>query len=87
MRENGTPMLADFRHSRVATETLSGWSTSSTVKSYRWMAPELFGDVNNEVTTASDVWAFGCLCMEASLEFLCFRHTTADWVTSKSVRS
>lgn len=34
------------------------------------MAPELFGGVKDEVTVPvtveSDVWAFGCLCLEAS---------------------
>lgn len=76
MREDGTPMLADFGLSRVVMETATGWTTSSTPGSYRWMAPELFGGIDNEikvlVTVKSDVWAFGCLCLEASINSLLF---------------
>ncbi|KAF8606706.1 kinase-like protein [Ceratobasidium sp. AG-I] len=72
MREDGTPMLADFGLSRVVMETATGWTTSSTPGSYRWMAPELFGGIDNEikvlVTVKSDVWAFGCLCLEILTE-------------------
>ncbi|KAF8606703.1 kinase-like protein [Ceratobasidium sp. AG-I] len=76
VREDGTPMLADFGLSRVAMETATRWTTSPTPGSYRWMAPKLFGGIENEitvlVTVKSDVWAFGCLCLEASVKDLLF---------------
>ncbi|KAG8738680.1 hypothetical protein FRC10_006597 [Ceratobasidium sp. 414] len=68
MRDDGTPMLADFGLSRIVAEISTGLTTSSSRGSYRWMSPELFGGVEDQiqvlVTAASDVWAFGCLCLE-----------------------
>lgn len=68
MKNDGTPMLADFGLSRIVAEISTGLTTSSSRGSYRWMAPELFGGVEDQiqvlVTAASDVWAFGCLCVE-----------------------
>ncbi|KAF8603911.1 kinase-like protein [Ceratobasidium sp. AG-I] len=68
MQEDGTPMLADFGLSRVVMEISTGWTTSSSMGSYRWMAPQLLGGAEDEtmvpVTVESDVWAFGCLCIE-----------------------
>lgn len=68
MGMDGTPMLADFGLSRVIMEEATGLTTSSSKGSCRWMAPELFGGIETQiqvlVTTASDVWAFGCLCLE-----------------------
>lgn len=77
MREDGTPMLADFGLSRVVMETSTGWTTSSSRGSCRWMAPQLFGGIENEVmvpvTVESDVWAFGCLCIEVSLSNISYQ--------------
>ncbi|CAE6351415.1 unnamed protein product [Rhizoctonia solani] len=71
MKQDGTPLIADFGLSRLVMEFSTGLTTSSSRGSYRWMAPELFGGVDNHVlvliTTASDVWAFGCLCLEIIL--------------------
>ncbi|CAE6456523.1 hypothetical protein BN14_08893 [Rhizoctonia solani AG-1 IB] len=71
MQDDGTPLIADFGLSRVVMEFSTGLTTSSSKGSCRWMAPELFGGVDNQVlvliTTASDVWAFGCLCLEILL--------------------
>jgi serine/threonine protein kinase len=68
MQDDGTPLIADFGLSRVVMGFSTGLTTSSSKGSCRWMAPELFGGVDNQVlvliTTASDVWAFGCLCLE-----------------------
>ncbi|KAG9122556.1 hypothetical protein FRC07_001014 [Ceratobasidium sp. 392] len=68
MRDDGTPLLADFGLSRIVAEISTGLTTSSSRGSYRWMSPELFGGVEDQiqvlVTQESDVWAFGCLCLE-----------------------
>jgi serine/threonine protein kinase len=73
MQDDGTPMLADFGLSRVVAEVSTGLTTSSSRGSYRWMAPELFGGVESQVvvlvTVASDVWAFGCLCVEVWMPY------------------
>ncbi|KAG8704224.1 hypothetical protein FRC09_003686 [Ceratobasidium sp. 395] len=74
MRDDGTPLLADFGLSRIVAEISTGLTTSSSRGSYRWMSPELFGGVEDQiqvfVTTASDVWAFGCLCLEILTDLL-----------------
>ncbi|KAG9085818.1 hypothetical protein FRC06_003437, partial [Ceratobasidium sp. 370] len=74
MRDDGTPMLADFGLSRIVAEISTGLTTSSSRGSYRWMSPELFGGVEDQiqvlVTVASDVWAFGCLCLEILTDLL-----------------
>ncbi|CEL60426.1 hypothetical protein RSOLAG1IB_09632 [Rhizoctonia solani AG-1 IB] len=74
MQDDDTPLIADFGLSRVVMEFSTGLTTSSSKGSYRWMAPELFGGVGNHVlvliTAASDVWAFGCLCLEILLGVL-----------------
>ncbi|KAL5638037.1 hypothetical protein ACGC1H_002340 [Rhizoctonia solani] len=68
MKQDGTPLIADFGLSRLVMEFSTGLTTSSSRGSYRWMAPELFGGIDSYVlvlvTPASDVWAFGCLCIE-----------------------
>ncbi|QRV92621.1 Tyrosine kinase domain protein [Ceratobasidium sp. AG-Ba] len=83
MKDDGTPMLADFGLSRIVAEVSTGLTTSSSRGSYRWMAPELFGGVEDQiqvlVTTASDVWAFGCLCVEIltdALPWASIKHDT-----------
>ncbi|CAE6479105.1 unnamed protein product [Rhizoctonia solani] len=74
MKQDGTPLIADFGLSRLVMEFSTGLTTSSSRGSYRWMAPELFGGVDSYVlvlvTPASDVWAFGCLCLEILLGVL-----------------
>jgi serine/threonine protein kinase len=69
MQDDGTPMLADFGLSRVVVEASTGLvSASAGIGRSRWMAPELLQGVVSKVvvlvTVASDVWAFGCLCVE-----------------------
>ncbi|KAL5638034.1 hypothetical protein ACGC1H_002339 [Rhizoctonia solani] len=68
MKQDGTPLIADFGLSRLVSEFSTGLTTSLSRGSYRWMAPELFGGIDSSVlvlvTPASDVWAFGCLCLE-----------------------
>ncbi|KAJ7442744.1 kinase-like domain-containing protein [Mycena galericulata] len=66
MDENGRARLTDFG---LASFIESDTSMKSTTRSgtTRWMAPELLRPaegVHFRRTTASDVWAFGCVCCE-----------------------
>ncbi|QRW06865.1 Tyrosine kinase catalytic domain protein [Ceratobasidium sp. AG-Ba] len=83
MTDDGIPLLADFGLSRIVAESSTGLTTSSSRGAYRWMAPELFGGVEDQIqvlaTTASDVWAFGCLCIEifaGQLPWAAIKHDT-----------
>ncbi|QRW20399.1 Tyrosine kinase domain-containing protein [Rhizoctonia solani] len=82
MKEDGTPLIADFGLSRLVIEFSTGLTTSSSKGSCRWMAPELFGGIDIQVlvpvTTASDVWAFGCLCIEILLGIVPWATTRND---------
>ncbi|CAE6471417.1 unnamed protein product [Rhizoctonia solani] len=82
MKQDGTPLIADFGLSRLVMEFSTGLTTSSSRGSYRWMAPELFGGIDSYVlvlvTPASDVWAFGCLCLEILLGVLPWASTRND---------
>ncbi|CAE6434739.1 unnamed protein product [Rhizoctonia solani] len=82
MKQDGTPLIADFGLSRLVMEFSTGLTTSSSRGSCRWMAPELFGGIDSYVlvlvTPASDVWAFGCLCLEILLGILPWASTRND---------
>jgi len=66
----GEALLADFGLSRIVAEEEGPVVASTSLTnagSFRWMAPELFeSDANSSspVSTASDVWSFGMLCLE-----------------------
>ncbi|KAG5350239.1 hypothetical protein C0989_012012, partial [Termitomyces sp. Mn162] len=67
----GRALLSDFGISSVSDSSIAAWSSQSTGASKggstRWQAPELFDVENDESvknTTASDVYAFGCVCYE-----------------------
>ncbi|CAE6532055.1 unnamed protein product [Rhizoctonia solani] len=76
--QDGTPLISNFGLSRPVIESLT---ISSNSGNYRWMAPELFGGIDSNliilVSTASDVWAFGCLCVEILLG-------TLPWASTQS---
>lgn len=61
-------LLADFGLSKIIAEEEGAVVASTSLAnagSSRWMAPELFQpDANGGVTSASDVWSFGMLCLE-----------------------
>ncbi|KIM92438.1 hypothetical protein PILCRDRAFT_762509 [Piloderma croceum F 1598] len=64
--------IDDDWHVRIADFGLAGWadstlatSSTSIFGSIRWMAPELYTSGMSRRTTASDVYAFGCLCLES----------------------
>jgi serine/threonine protein kinase len=55
-----TPLLADFGlTSHVATETATGCAGT-----IRWQAPELLESEDARRSLASDMYSFGCLCLE-----------------------
>ncbi|KDQ53252.1 hypothetical protein JAAARDRAFT_137568, partial [Jaapia argillacea MUCL 33604] len=64
MDSHGCPLLADFGLAYYADAT----RTSTTDGSVRWMAPELLlpdkFDLNFQRTYATDIYAFGCVCLE-----------------------
>ncbi|KAG6843568.1 hypothetical protein H0H87_003086 [Tephrocybe sp. NHM501043] len=81
--DTGRARLADFGLSVVSDPDIIAWTTQSKAKSQggsvRWQAPELFlvedSDLESEEetaknTTASDVYAWGCVCLEAGPLFL-----------------
>ncbi|KAF9070167.1 kinase-like domain-containing protein, partial [Rhodocollybia butyracea] len=64
--ENGQPRLADFGLTIFADATLH--NTTDQGGTLRWMSPELLyplpGIESYKRTTASDMYAYGCLCIE-----------------------
>ena len=64
VNENSTAALCDFGLSVAVDDTPSDFSGSSLgAGSIRYMAPERF-DPDFKPTTAIDVYALGCVCME-----------------------
>ncbi|KAH7322111.1 kinase-like domain-containing protein [Rhizoctonia solani] len=82
IRQDGTPLISGFGLSSLAMELSTGLTTQSNKRSYRWMAPEFFGGISDIVepvsTTAGDVWAFGCFCIEILLGALPWASTRSD---------
>ncbi|QRW00110.1 RasGEF domain protein [Ceratobasidium sp. AG-Ba] len=66
----GEALLADFGLSKILAEEEGPGVASTSMRnagSARWMAPELFEVADNQVyavSTASDIWSFGMLCLE-----------------------
>jgi serine/threonine protein kinase len=62
VNRGGDAVLSDFGLSSLVAGIANNGST--TEGSYRWSAPELF-QTNEIIRTAeSDVYAFGCVCLE-----------------------
>ncbi|KZV87351.1 kinase-like protein, partial [Exidia glandulosa HHB12029] len=61
--DNGVARLADFGITSVLCDYPAPSSTGA--GTFRWMAPELLRD-SFRLTFASDIWAFGCVILEAS---------------------
>ncbi|KAJ3551343.1 hypothetical protein NP233_g13098 [Leucocoprinus birnbaumii] len=57
---DGRAMLTDFGISHVVTTV----ATTVGQGTYRWMAPELFNDPPIKPMESSDIWSFGCTCLE-----------------------
>ncbi|KZT22871.1 kinase-like protein, partial [Neolentinus lepideus HHB14362 ss-1] len=64
--DEGHARLADFGLSVLAEATRGAYSSSTPSGSTRWQSPELldFDLPKFRKTTYSDVWAFGCVCLE-----------------------
>lgn len=61
--------VADFGFSRfVESNTTSIGESRMLGGTLRWMAPELMQDSETRLSPASDVYAFGCTCLEASTD-------------------
>ncbi|EIN09684.1 kinase-like protein, partial [Punctularia strigosozonata HHB-11173 SS5] len=60
---SGYAKLADFGLSILLAERATTATTSA--GSYRWSAPELFTSADAHRTRQSDIYAFGCTCLEA----------------------
>lgn len=69
--EFGKARIADFGLARViytqATFTEASASGKGTVK---WQAPELLDGSNTRITPESDVYSYGCLCLEVLNNFV-----------------
>ncbi|KNZ79294.1 Serine/threonine-protein kinase HT1 [Termitomyces sp. J132] len=84
--DTGRALLADFGISSVSDTNILAWTSQtkgvSKGGSVRWQAPELFlvGDNDNEEleapknTTASDVYALGCVALEVLISFYVAHH-------------
>ncbi|KAJ6589506.1 kinase-like domain-containing protein [Mycena capillaripes] len=68
----GNVLIDDEEHAQLAnfelaivTDATLGTTSTTQAGSFRWMAPELYDpQVEFKRTTASDVYAFACLCIE-----------------------
>lgn len=82
--EYGCAIISDFGLSKVMEGITDKRVGSSFAGSMRWMAPELiFALVEDEgeippLSTSSDVYAFGAVCLEVVTEELPFPHRTND---------
>ncbi|THU86149.1 kinase-like protein, partial [Dendrothele bispora CBS 962.96] len=74
--EHWKPLLADFGLTLFADATRH--NTTGQGGTLRWMAPELFAGYDDSTpskrTFASDIYAYGCLCVEAYTRKIPFYH-------------
>ncbi|KAF5359781.1 hypothetical protein D9756_002952 [Leucocoprinus leucothites] len=68
-------LLSDFGTVRLS-ETMT--STTTSMGTVHWQAPELFRDENSAPTKESDIWAFACTCYEVSTGLIPF-HEYKPW--------
>ncbi|KDQ06852.1 hypothetical protein BOTBODRAFT_192789 [Botryobasidium botryosum FD-172 SS1] len=67
IKNDGEACLGDFGLSRFIESASTGLTTTSPLGTPRWMAPELFFPIKDEVapvTKEGDIYAFGCLAVE-----------------------
>lgn len=72
--ETGAVRLTDFGLSLIAEGTAYNYGSHHGGGALRWIAPELFdpeefGLDNTRPTAKSDIYAFGCICVEVSTFF------------------
>ncbi|KDQ52290.1 hypothetical protein JAAARDRAFT_113212, partial [Jaapia argillacea MUCL 33604] len=84
MNDQGHCQLADFGLAAFAEATKGAYTTTnSRPGSTRWMAPELlfperFGIVGTRRTCATDIFSYGCVCIEIHTGSLPFYDLSAD---------
>ncbi|KZV84935.1 kinase-like protein, partial [Exidia glandulosa HHB12029] len=66
--DDGHACLSDFGVSAVLSEHPS--HTASGTGTYRWMAPDLFGE-HSVLTRQTDIWAVGCVILEVRSDNSC----------------
>ncbi|KAJ3486407.1 hypothetical protein NLI96_g4265 [Meripilus lineatus] len=72
------PKLADFGLSMLSgSGSMTMGSHSGPRGTLRFMAPELFVDENSALSLKSDIYAFGCVCVEAISTSTCENSTTS----------
>ncbi|KDQ58421.1 hypothetical protein JAAARDRAFT_128565, partial [Jaapia argillacea MUCL 33604] len=81
--DQGHCQLADFGLAVFAEATKGAYTTRSEAGSTRWMAPELlfperFGMVGTRRTFATDIYAYGCVCIKLHTGLLPFYDLTVD---------
>ncbi|KAF5391138.1 hypothetical protein D9757_003029 [Collybiopsis confluens] len=85
--ENGQPKLADFGLTTVTDATLH--NTTDQGGTLRWMAPELLyplpGIESYKRTTASDIYAYGCLCIELYTGRVPFANVRTEYLVLEKV--
>ncbi|KAG6826273.1 hypothetical protein H0H92_000466, partial [Tricholoma furcatifolium] len=81
----GRARLTDFSLSSVADSNIVSWTSQSSGHSrggsIRWMAPELLNYDDEDMaynTTASDVYAWGCVCLEIFTSEFPWAHLAID---------
>jgi serine/threonine protein kinase len=72
MDDNGNPRICDFGLARIIQEGGTGGLTTTTehTGTERYLAPELVTSNLPTPTTASDIYALGCLGLEVRVRFL-----------------
>ncbi|KZV82880.1 kinase-like protein [Exidia glandulosa HHB12029] len=65
--KGGNILISEYCHAQLSDFGLASvddYVTTSLTGTARWMSPELFTGETARATTASDVWAFGCVMVE-----------------------
>ncbi|KAG6907250.1 hypothetical protein DXG01_009703 [Tephrocybe rancida] len=97
--DGGRALLADFGISSVSNSEIVGWTSQTTDNSsggtVRWQAPELISVGDNEEeeeerpknTRASDIYAWGCVCLEIFTGKIPFANLPNDYNVIHHVQS
>lgn len=88
----GQPCLADFGYGRLSDE-LCGLTTGGMPFTKAYRAPEILSGRSLKPTMKADIYAFGCVMIEASAtsallfheELIMISFTGAHWATAVSV--
>ncbi|TFK48858.1 hypothetical protein OE88DRAFT_1737617 [Heliocybe sulcata] len=86
--DEGHVRLADFGLSVLAEATKGAYSESTGAGSTRWLAPELIDDPSRDSyrrTPETDVYAFGCVCLEVCTGKKPFYYLASEWQVAMAV--